>query len=62
MSKSKREPKGKDLNRDALIEVKPLKPWPDPPPKKEPAPQPVQKPSGGTSGTEQNPKTPAKKD
>ena len=62
MSRSKRDSKGKVLNEDVLVEVKPLEPWPDPPPKKRPDPQPVQKPSGGTSGAEQNPKQPAKKD
>ena len=59
MSRSKREPKGKVQNTDTLIEVKPLKPWPDPPPKKEPTPQPTQKPSEGTSSPKQNPKQPA---
>jgi hypothetical protein len=62
MSKNKRAPQGKTLNKDTLIEVKPLKPWPDPPPKKEPAPQPTQKPSEEDSGSKQNPKQPAKKD
>lgn len=62
MSKNKREPQGKTLNKDALIEVKPLKPWPDPPSKKEPAPQPTQKPSEEDSGSKQNPKQPPKKD
>ena len=46
MSRSKREPKSKALNKDTLIEVKPLEPWPDPPPKKNLVPQSVQKPKG----------------
>ncbi len=62
MSRSKKEPKGKVLNEDFLVEVKPLEPWPDPPPKKRPDPHPVQKPSGETSSPKQNPKQPAKKD
>lgn len=31
---------------DVLVEVKPLEPWPDPPPKKERSPQSDQKPKG----------------
>lgn len=46
MSRSKRDSKGKVLNEDVLVEVKPLEPWPDPPPKKERAPQSDQKPKG----------------
>ncbi len=61
MSRSKREPKSKALNKDTLIEVKPLEPWPDPHPKGKPAPQPTQKPSEGTPGSKRNPKQPSKK-
>ncbi len=46
MSRSKREPKSKALNKDTLIEVKPLEPWTDPPPKKNLVPQSAQKPKG----------------
>ena len=46
MSRSKRGSKGKVLNEDLLVEVKPLEPWPDPPPKKERASQSDQNPKG----------------
>lgn len=46
MSRSKRELKGKVLNEDLLVKVKPLEPWPDPPPKKKLVPQSAQKPKG----------------
>ena len=61
MSRSKRELKGKVLNEDLLVKVKPPEPWPDPPPKGKPAPQPTQKPSEGTPGSKRNPKQPSKK-
>ena len=54
--------KGKSLNEDFIVKVKPLEPWPDPPPKEELDLQRSQKSSEGISGTEQNPKQPAKKD
>ena len=62
MSRSKKDSKGKVLNEDLLVEVKPLEPWPDPPPKKGPDPQRSQKPSGGASISKQNPRKPPKKD
>ena len=66
MSRSKESPKGKSPKEDRIVDhiakVKPLEPWPDPPPKTPQGPQPVQKPSGGTSGPKQNPKQPVKKD
>ena len=46
MPRDQRDSKGKVLNEDVLVEVKPLEPWPDPPPKKERAPQSDQKPKG----------------
>ena len=46
MSRSKRELKGKVLNEDLLVKVKPLEPWPDPPPKKNLVSQSAQKPKG----------------
>ena len=57
MSRSKESPKGKPPKVESQM-LKPLEPWPDPPPKTPQGPQPVQKPSGGISG----PKTPVKKD
>ena len=43
MYRSKKDPQGKALNEDRIVKVKPLEPWPDPPPKKRLYPQSAQK-------------------
>ena len=45
MSSGKKNPKGKSLNEDFIVKVKPLEPWPDPPIKKLPSQQPDSKPT-----------------
>ena len=62
MSRSKREFKGKVLNEDLLVKVKPLEPWPDPPIKKLPSQQPDSKPTVNPAPAGKSFKTPAKKD
>ena len=62
MSRSKRELKGKSLNEDFIVKVKPLEPWPDPPIKKLPNQQPDSKPTVNPAPAGKSSKTPAKKD
>ena len=49
MPRSKESPKGKPLNEDRIVKVKPSKPWPAPP-------KPDSKPSEKPISTEKPPK------